>query len=71
MTKRPRRAFSAESRLEAAKTMDVGKSTMERFFRSLKIEWLPVSGYRKFSEATENITRDTSQAIRANSVTSI
>ncbi len=32
-------------------------SPMERFFRSLKTEWIPVSGYRNFSEAKENITR--------------
>ncbi|EMF7454481.1 IS3 family transposase, partial [Vibrio vulnificus] len=32
-------------------------SPMERFFRSLKTEWIPVSGYRSFSEAREHITR--------------
>ncbi|ENL1285678.1 IS3 family transposase [Vibrio parahaemolyticus] len=32
-------------------------SPMERFFRSLKTEWIPVSGYRSFSEAIEHITR--------------
>lgn len=32
-------------------------SPMERFFRSLKIEWIPVSGYRSFSEARQHITR--------------
>uniref|UniRef100_UPI00188B943E integrase core domain-containing protein n=2 Tax=Vibrio anguillarum TaxID=55601 RepID=UPI00188B943E len=32
-------------------------SPMERFFRSLKTEWIPVSGYRSFSEAREYITR--------------
>ncbi len=30
---------------------------MERFFRSLKTEWIPVSSYRSFSEAREHITR--------------
>ena len=28
---------------------------MERFFRSLKIEWIPTTGYRTFSEAREHI----------------
>ncbi len=32
-------------------------SPMERFFRSLKTEWIPVSGYRHFSEAKDYITR--------------
>jgi putative transposase len=32
-------------------------SPMERFFRSLKTEWIPVSGYRSFSEARKHITR--------------
>lgn len=30
---------------------------MERFFRSLKTEWIPVPGYRSFSEAREHIIR--------------
>ena len=30
---------------------------MERFFRSLKTEWIPVTGYRSFSEARGHITR--------------
>ncbi len=29
---------------------------MERFFRSLKNEWVPVTGYTRFSEATYVIT---------------
>ncbi len=32
-------------------------SPMERFFRSLKTEWIPVSGYRNFSEEKKNIIR--------------
>jgi len=32
-------------------------SPMERFFRSLKTEWIPVSGYWSFNEAREHITR--------------
>ena len=31
-------------------------SPMERFFRSLKIEWMPVVGYVSFSEAAHAIT---------------
>lgn len=29
---------------------------MERFFRSLKSEWMPVTGYTSFSEAAHAIT---------------
>lgn len=29
---------------------------MERFFRSLKTEWVPRLGYRTFAEAKESIT---------------
>lgn len=29
---------------------------MERFFRSLKSEWMPVTGYTSFSEAAHSIT---------------
>ncbi len=29
---------------------------MERFFRSLKNEWMPVTGYTSFSEAAQAIT---------------
>ena len=29
---------------------------MERFFRSLKTEWIPETGYRSFTEAKEQIT---------------
>lgn len=29
---------------------------MERFFRSLKTEWVPTSGYRNFTEAKHSIT---------------
>ena len=32
-------------------------SPMERFFRSLKSEWIPENGYRTFSEAKEQIVR--------------
>lgn len=32
-------------------------SPMERFFRSLKTEWIPAMGYRSFSQAQEEITR--------------
>ena len=28
---------------------------MERFFRSLKTEWIPTTGYQSFSEAKTNI----------------
>ncbi|EGK33882.1 putative transposase, partial [Shigella flexneri K-304] len=31
-------------------------SPMERFFRSLKNEWMPVVGYVSFSEAAHAIT---------------
>ncbi|HDF2330311.1 TPA: transposase, partial [Morganella morganii] len=31
-------------------------SPMERFFRSLKNEWVPVTGYTSFSEAAHAIT---------------
>lgn len=31
-------------------------SPMERFFRSLKNEWEPVTGYGSFSDATHEIT---------------
>ncbi len=31
-------------------------SPMERFFRSLKNEWVPVTGYTNFSEAAHAIT---------------
>ena len=31
-------------------------SPMERFFRSLKTEWVPTSGYRSFAEAKQSIT---------------
>ena len=30
---------------------------MERFFRSLKTEWVPTVGYRSFAEAQQEITR--------------
>ena len=30
---------------------------MERFFRSLKTEWVPVTGYRSFAEAQQEIIR--------------
>ena len=30
-------------------------SPMERFFRSLKTEWVPQTGYRSFSEAEQNV----------------
>jgi len=30
---------------------------MERFFRSLKTEWVPTLGYRNFIEAQQEITR--------------
>ncbi|TDR75720.1 integrase-like protein [Photobacterium lutimaris] len=30
---------------------------MERFFRSLKTEWVPVTGYRSFVEARQEIIR--------------
>lgn len=29
---------------------------MERFFRSLKTEWVPETGYRSFVEAKQSIT---------------
>jgi putative transposase len=29
---------------------------MERFFRSLKTEWIPSTGYRNFAEASRAIT---------------
>ncbi|CAD5733845.1 transposase [Escherichia coli] len=29
---------------------------MERFFRSLKNEWIPVTGYMNFSDAAHEIT---------------
>ena len=29
---------------------------MERFFRSLKTEWLPTQGYKSFSEAKQDVT---------------
>ncbi|MEZ9819890.1 IS3 family transposase [Shewanella sp. 10N.286.45.A1] len=32
-------------------------SPMERFFRSLKTEWIPTTGYRNFAEAQQEITR--------------
>lgn len=32
-------------------------SPMERFFRSLKTEWIPVNGYRNFAEAKAQIIR--------------
>lgn len=32
-------------------------SPMERFFRSLKTEWIPVTGYRSFAEARQEIIR--------------
>lgn len=32
-------------------------SPMERFFRSLKSEWVPISGYQGFSEGKHDITR--------------
>ncbi|MFV8147610.1 integrase core domain-containing protein, partial [Enterobacter cloacae complex sp.6722787] len=31
-------------------------SPMERLFRSLKNEWVPVSGYRNFGEASHALT---------------
>ncbi|ENG5114095.1 transposase, partial [Escherichia coli] len=31
-------------------------SPMERFFRSLKNEWIPVTGYMNFSDAAHEIT---------------
>ena len=31
-------------------------SPMERFFRSLKTEWIPEAGYRSFEEAKASIT---------------
>jgi putative transposase len=31
-------------------------SPMERFFRSLKSEWIPTTGYRDFTEAKQQIT---------------
>ena len=31
-------------------------SPMERFFRSLKTEWVPTNGYRNFTEAKQHIT---------------
>lgn len=30
---------------------------MERFFRSLKAEWIPLTGYRNFNEAKIDITK--------------
>jgi len=30
-------------------------SPMERFFRSLKTEWVPQTGYRSFAEAEQNV----------------
>ena len=30
---------------------------MERFFRSLKTEWIPTIGYRSFNEAKIDITK--------------
>ena len=32
-------------------------SPMERFFRSLKTEWIPITGYRSFAEAKREIGR--------------
>ncbi|EGQ7999752.1 transposase [Vibrio vulnificus] len=32
-------------------------SPLERFFRSLKVERIPVSGYRSFRQARGHITR--------------
>ena len=32
-------------------------SPMERFFRSLKTEWVPTTGYRNFTEAQRAVTR--------------
>jgi putative transposase len=29
---------------------------MERFFRSLKTEWIPTTGFRSFNEAKNSIT---------------
>ncbi len=33
----------------------LGYSPMERFFRSLKTEWVPTTGYRNFAEAKQKI----------------
>ena len=33
-------------------------SPMERFFRSLKSEWIPTTGYRDFTEAKQQITNN-------------
>jgi len=38
MTKRTRRLFSAEFKLEAAQAMNVGKSTMDKWVRQLREE---------------------------------
>lgn len=29
---------------------------MERFFRSLKTEWIPIQGYKSFTEAKQDVT---------------
>ncbi len=29
---------------------------MERFFRSLKTEWIPAQGYKSFTEAKQDVT---------------
>lgn len=34
----------------------LGSNRMARFFRSLKNEWVPVTGYVSFSDATRAIT---------------
>ena len=70
MNKQRKPTFSPEFRLKAAQlvvdrghsvretadAMGVGKSTMERFFRSLKTEWIPALGYRNFMEAKHAVT---------------
>ena len=33
----------------------LGYSPMERFFKSLKSEWIPTTGYRNFTEAKQKI----------------
>tara|TARA_B110000014_G_scaffold261735_1_gene254063 strand:+ start:497 stop:856 length:360 start_codon:yes stop_codon:yes gene_type:complete len=34
-----------------------GNSPMERFFRSLKTDWIPTTGYRSFTEAENAVVK--------------
>ena len=48
-------AIPDQAEYEPARKL-LGYSPMERFFRSLKNEWIPVVGYVSFSEAAHAIT---------------